>query len=712
MAMSIIPNLDNSNSGYAFNTTTSAIDYFNTDSNFPLAEFCAKLDDDSLQNLIDIFNKIYDTEYTLNGVRNTSPTGDCLKMYNTIKVVPGYKRLLYNYALPLINLAILQNKFNKTNLTNPLSLESMYPTHNNLFDFTHTAVEKLFTVMIQEGRTYNEMSLQMFGSTYGDGLDIENKLDRLIAFWTEVFGRTKEDKDVFRSLYQDYSNVGPLYATTPLFLNAKMYTVIDPSLPNTSLGRYFPASPTFVPFTTFSDIISYFQEFTAPSSLVDVNNSLFSVRNNATDVDIINFLKTLFPGYYDTFVNESSLSIVPYSTVPFIPVPIPNPVIYRNCYSLNFSFNYGSFSGPPPSQAVTYGDYLLLIMHYLDGSIIPAYTASLTSTDLFTYADLVTLVTSFASAATPLSLLPSMVGFDCDTLFGVTSPPVFNKIVTSVFSDIISFGYDASFVSHLLELFNYIPLGSVTSFATVGPIVVANVNNVKNFYNTDAIIDLFTNNTIRHRLFRNNTSATSNFFNGVVQTNKTNQVIGLIIFSLLAQEYSNMSIDIFNNKEYAIGYEGPLTLVYYPQFYTLSGNLLTMTKATCILMDRLYCHFVKLFEPATMVLYNGTFTENNLNVSLVQTLLGINPLLQVPKSDPIDYMGFLSFSILVNYNGEFIRELLQDLACNFLFDINIGSDGNLISRINNIERRLNFLSHGNNSMSAHNSFNSYKNINA
>jgi hypothetical protein len=180
MATPIIPNLDNSNTGYAFNTTTTPENYYNTDFNFPLAEFTAKLDDDTLQKLISIINRSYQTNFTLAKYKNTGPSGDCIKVYNIIKTVAGYKRLLYNYSLPLINLSILMSKVDISNLSNPNLLESMYPVNDGLYNFMHIAIEKLFNIVVSEGRTYSEMSLQMFGSTHDDGLDDENKLTRLI----------------------------------------------------------------------------------------------------------------------------------------------------------------------------------------------------------------------------------------------------------------------------------------------------------------------------------------------------------------------------------------------------------------------------------------------------------------------------------------------------------------------------------------------------
>jgi hypothetical protein len=717
-----VPVLDIADNGYPTDNVTTLEDYFDTDSDFPLAEFCARIDDNNLQHMLDIFNKIYDTTFILKGIRDRTPTGDCLKIYNIIKEIPKYKRLLYNYGLPLINLSILKNKFDKINLKNPLMLQSVYPVHNDLYDFTHTAIEKLFSIMVQEGRTYNEMSLQMFGSSHDDGLDVENKLSRLITFWSKVFGRTKDDKLMFYSLYQDYSNQPPLFTPpsfisvpTPFFMKRKMYTSIDGSLLGRTISAippFFPPSPPYVdefmPFITYYDIIKYFKEFTMPHDHISSTNASNSVRKNATEIEIIDFLKSLFPGYYDSFTNESSLSINPYSVMPVFATPEVNPVIFRNCYSLNFTFAYGNFCGSCPTRAVTYGDYLLLLIYFLKPEAVTNYIISLPISDLFTYNDLATIVDIFEQYVCPSDLLPSMNGYDCNTLFGVTLPSVFNKTVNNIFSRIVLFGYDEVFLSHLIELFNYIPMSSNISFGTAGPIIIANLHNVKNFYNIDAIIEFFTSGNIKHKLFRNNDSNLSSFFDGNIQTNKINQVIALTIFSLLAQEYSNSEIDIFNNKEYAINFESLYFPFYSPQYYTLSGNLLRIVKATCILMDRTYCYFIKLFETNTIITYDEKFTENTTDVSMIHTLLNIPPVICEPKSDPIDYMSFINFSFLINYNSEFAEQMSEYLVYNFLFDMNTNLDPDLQARLNNMERRMNYSAGKSNTISAFNNFNSYR----
>jgi len=674
MATPIIPNLDNSNTGYAFNTVTTPENYYNTDFNFPVAEFTAKLEDDILTKLVNIINLIYHTSYTLENFKNTGPSDDCISMYNLIKDVTGYKRLLYNYALPLINLSILMSKVDIVNLTNPNLLQTIYPTYDNLYNFMHSAIKKLFDIMICEGRTYNEMSLQMFGATHGDGLDDENKLSRLVDFWNNVFYRSSDDKLFFDKLYQTY------LTSTNFLLKYKMNMTIT----GTQLTRQN------INLAINADIITYFEEFTLPNLNIDaVTNELNSINVNSTNFDVIKTLKSISAGYYDTIQNESVISPV-------------NPVIFRNCYSLNPTFSYADFKEVPPVRAVTYGDYLLLLLYKLMPTLFTNYVNAPLITTKFIYNDIVTIVSVFKLSVVGTDPLPTMTGFDCQTLFGTT---VFNKLFNDIFTD-IKFIYNGDIVACLLELFDYVPKSSKLSFVDI-IVVTATVDEVINFYNPEAISDLFTNNTLRHSLFKNKT-ASYNMSMSAVKTTTPNQLIGLTIFSLLAQQYSNKNINIFNNKEYIRG----LFDSNGSSFFTLTGNLLIMVKATLILMDRVYCYFFNSFSKDTMATFSGKFIETSgTDVSIIRKLLGIETIPDL-TFDPIDYMGYLSFSYLVIYNYDFVRELTQDLICNFVLD-NSGSlvssgDDSLTSRVNDLERKLNYLVTGNGAFIAANSFNAYK----
>jgi hypothetical protein len=675
MATPIIPNLDNSNTGYAFNTTTTPENYYNTDFNFPLAEFTAKLDDDTLQKLISIINRSYQTNFTLAKYKNTGPSGDCIKVYNIIKTVAGYKRLLYNYSLPLINLSILMSKVDISNLSNPNLLESMYPVNDGLYNFMHIAIEKLFNIVVSEGRTYSEMSLQMFGSTHDDGLDDENKLTRLIDFWSDIFDRTTADRAILHTLYQAYIN-------PTIFLKYKLNVTIT----GTQLTR---GTTNLV---TNADIITYFEEFTLPNTNIDcTTNRLNSVNMNASNTDIINTLKLISAGYYDTIQHESVLS------------PL-NPAIFRNCYSLNPTFIYSDFKTTAPTQCVTYGDYILLLVFKLLPHAFNNYINATMPSTTFIYNDIVTIVSIFKLTVNASSHLPSMIGFDCKTLFGAD---VFSKTLDDIYIDIKS-AYSNDFVPCLLELFNYTPKSSTLSFIN-GTTVTTGVNNVINFYNAEAITDLFENDTIKHSLFQK-TPPTYNMLFSSVKSTKQNQIISLVIFSLLAQQYSNKNINIFDNKEFI----RELFDINSASYFKLTGNLLIMIKATLILLDRVYCYFIKLFGKDNMILFSGTFDENSgLDVSIIRTLLGINAIPD-QNFDPIDYMGYLSFSYLTIYNYDFARELIQDLVCSLVIeDINnITCDVNnsLKGRLNDVERKLNYLMTGNGTFTANNGFHAYKHM--
>src|SRR5271166_1306880 len=132
-------------------SSTSSFQYAGVDQNYPLAEFSAKIDDGTLGDLVFIVNKYFNVSFTVNGLRDTTPTGQAVQLFNlVIQQVNGYNRTLYNYALPILNLGVLMAKQNGSSVIPTSYASPLNPLTNNTIEFIHSATLKLFEFMAQE----------------------------------------------------------------------------------------------------------------------------------------------------------------------------------------------------------------------------------------------------------------------------------------------------------------------------------------------------------------------------------------------------------------------------------------------------------------------------------------------------------------------------------------------------------------------------------
>jgi hypothetical protein len=780
---------------------TSSFQYAGVDQNYPLAEFSAKVDDSTLQDLIFVVNKYFGVSFTLAGVRDTTPSGQAVQLFNlVIQQINGYNRTLYNYALPILNLGVLIAKQNGTSVTPTTFASPLNPLTNNIVDFIHNAVLLLFETMAQEGRTYNEMALQAFGGTDRDGLDTENKYKRLTHFWRHrTSSVVNDDINRFRSIFTDANNLGlPL----PSKLNV---VVIDNGSGSGVLSRT-PGSITVWGDPTVESkfsLIGYLKEFTFPTGSYLSDPSTQPYRSNA---DLINFMKSIVAGIYTGVTNESKLVGNP---------PVPSAFAYRNAYSLNPTITYNILLGPfpalpvsPPAlaqypAAVTYGDYLVILLWRLFNfsglpttgtfpgrptdvlaSIQP--TTSRTSNTVYSYADIVVMVNAVSAYISANSLqtvlLPAFgkspsvapnfeiepspqltVSIIPDNGYSVmatffpnntfvntavyTTPvtPLFNRpmlgdaYTTGIFDQInLIFPNVVSILSKIFRIRP--PFVATSSFTLSGsgnntPVTSASINTTTNFFQQNAVINLWNNSLISDfdLIYDSalDSKVPSSIYNDGALANLT---IAYLIFTMVAQEYVNIN---GNTLQGAIANYFTITPIsgspgYFT--YSITGDLLSIIKITLVLLDRLYVFFASRFNTSVMMSYNSTLLSTNPPVSITQPttpapvvpysssaiaqLMGLSGGISTssPSSvtfDPINYTAFLSFAILLNYNYEFTRELTQDISTRYLLQNQVViNEGSLVQTILDMERRINNLQQpvgGFNSDQAFNAFNNYQN---
>lgn len=803
------PTLDNS-SGYPtvlgspFTsplTPTSSIQYAGVDQNYPIAEFSAKLDDATLTDLLFVANKYFGVSLTLSGLRDTSPSGDAVKLFNlVIQGVNGYNRTLYNYALPILNLGVLIAKKNGISVTPTLYTPPMNPLIDNTNEFIHSTVLKLFETMSEEGRTYNEMALQTFGGSDRDGLDWENKYARLNHFWKTKFSSVvTNDIRAFSSLFSHANTL-----SSPLFNKLDVRTTNvsgNGVLTRTGSGNITVwGNPTVDSSTS---LIGYLREFISPNGAYNSDTSLLYTKSNA---DVINFMKSIKAGTYMSLSDESKLVGTPL---------IPQVFSYRNAYSLNPTISYSSLLGPFPTlpvsapalaqypQAITYGDYLIILIWRLFNKSGLATTGTSpgrpadvlatiqpnmvrTTSTVFIYNDIVTMVNAVSAYITanslqavalpPFGTTPSVApnfevepspaivsttvpdnGFSVmatffpnntfkdGTVYTTTVPVLFSKqlfgdsTTPGVFDQIKILFPDV--VSILTKIFRIKPPTTPTpsftgvSGGTGAPITSLTINTTTNFFQQTAVTDFWNTSTISDLDFvydsaLDNTLQSSSYLydDGAL----ANLTLAYSLFTMLSQEYVNINSTTLASP--ISSYFSVSALSGLPGYfkYTFSGDLVSLIRATLILLDRLYVYFAGRFSTSSMTSFNSVLLTSNPPVSITQPtppptlpysssaiaqLMGLTGGISTsaPSSisyDPVNYTAYLSFATLLNYNYDFVRELTQDIGIRYLLNNQITvNEGSLVQVILDLERRINYLTpvSGYNSELAFNSFNAYQN---
>ncbi len=782
-------------------TPTSSIQYAGVDQNYPIAEFSAKIDDATLTDLLYVVNKYFGITLTLAGLRDTSPSGDAVKLFNlVIQSISGYNRTLYNYALPILNLGVLIAKKNGISVTPTAYTSPMNSLIDNTTEFIHATVLKLFETMSQEGRTYNEMALQAFGGTDRDGLDWENKYARLTHFWRNKFSSTiTNDIKAFSSLFSHANNL-----SSPLFNKLDVRTTNvsgNGVLTRTSTGNItIWGNPSIESATS---LIGFLKEFTFPVGTYNSDGSLLYTKSNA---DVVGFMKSIKAGTYMNIVDEAKLVGSPL---------IPSVFSYRNAYSLNPTISYSLLLGPFPPlpvsapalaqypPAITYGDYLvILIWRLFNKAGLPTTGSSpgrptdvlitiqpnmvRTTSTVYVYNDIVTMVNAISAYITanslsavtlpPFGTTPSVLpnfevepspaiisttvpdnGFSVmatffpnntfkdGTIYTTTVPvlyslPLFGDANTSGIFDQIKVLFP-DVVSILTRLFRVNPPTTASpSFTAVSggsgaPITSLSINTNTNFVQQQAVINLWNTSVVSDLDFiydssLDNTlqSASSLYDNGSL----ANLTLAYTLFTMLSQEYVNITSTTLSSP--ISTYFVVSSLSGYPGYYkyTFSGDLVSLTRATLIILDRLYVYFAGRFSISNMMAFNPVLLTSNPPVPISQPTPG--PVLPYASSaiaqlmgltggistsaptsityDPINYTAFLSFATLLNYNYDFVRELTQDVSIRYLLNNQVTvNEGQLAQTMLDLERRVNYLQpvSGYNSDVAFNPFNAYQN---
>jgi hypothetical protein len=745
----------------------SASAYLAVDFNFPLSEFCARIDDDTLNSLIVVANKVYNQSFTLNGIRNTGPISDTLKLFNlVIKTQVGYNRILYNFALPYLNLGALIAKNNGSTQPIPVGLNSpINPLVDNTTTFIHSAVLKAFETMAQEGRNYSEMALQVYSGTEKDGLDWENKYSRLFNFWNQRFSISPKDELRFDNIFNNMGFQMPLRDYAYINVNA---------LGQLNTSSYGPMITWGDPSTPLPDsitLIGYLRSFTQDARLKLIYGTWFdnSILPSKSFAQVIEFMRSIVPGTYSTLANETTLVGSPL---------VPNPVSYRNFYSLNPTISYnsllGPFPGPPAPQypaAITFGDYLIiLIWRIMNLSGLPSTgispgrpsdvvsfflpTVNRSAANPYTYLDYCTLVNGLSNYITANSLQviaypplnsnsdpnitppnstspPPMTagpvpdsGFSTmaiffpgndfydSTVYLTTPTPLAWKGIPDIFEDILALFPDIVVI--LGKIFRITPpLTAVPSFTVTsfGPIPSATINSTTNFYQQAAVRNLWNTGIMADVdfIFDESQDGKSNDL-GIV----ANKVLAFTIFSMVAQEYVNI-----NSTSLSSSSSTYVTIVPNPNpdlsgnQYTISGDLLSIVKITLALLDKLYVYFVDKFSVTNMQAFNNLLISNNPPDSIIQpvpssqtytssalaNLLGLaSGISQTGPGnityDPLNYMAYMGFAMLLNYNYDFVRELTQDISLKYLLGTTPSTSGpNIFSQtqLSDLERRVNNL---------------------
>jgi hypothetical protein len=773
--------------------TNSASAYLAVDFNFPLVEYTAKLNDDILSDLVNIANLTYNQQFTLDGIKNTTPLGDTLQLYNlVIKNQSGYTRLLYNYALPLLQLGTLIAKNNNTAQPNPSGqVNPINPITDNMISFFHTAVLKTFEIMIQEGRTYNEMSMQVFGNTKNDGLDWENKCNRLQIFWNDVWSIHPNDQRRFEENFTTTVQ-GPLKPLCYITIDSGGHMVT----PLSTITQWGDPISGPIPNT----IIGYFKLFTQDSALITTATALYDPGTlyNKSVSQTLDFMKSIIFGTYSN--NEGTLMGVP---------PLPNVVSYRNCYSLNPTISYNNLIGPfpiPPApqypKAITFGDYLLIFIWRLfhlnnvpnigfppgrPSDVLALFlpTSNRSASEPYKYLDYIPIVNAISNYITtnglesvnydtsfrfnsfsdpnitpPLSTSPPTqtpnpvpdTGFSTMAIFFpgndfsniLTYPiyptPLYAKGLITIFDDIKTVFPDVITLLNRIFRMNP-PLTPTASFTitTTNPVPNAAINNATNFYQQQAVRNMWMNSFMTDTDFIYDPADNDKCTDTGILANK---VLAFTIFSIITQEYVNIkSVTLSGN---ITNYLTTTSNTPLPgNKYTFTGDLLNITKITLALLDNIYVYFIDKFSTSTMESFNNVLIENNPPDPIIQPPIitsntysisalarslgiqnGVNPT--GPNNitfDPINYMSYNAFALLVTYNYDFVRELIQDLTNKYVLSpafiqyvLNPSFLPTLLDAISknqimDLERRIHSLMpvSGYDSTDAFNPFNVYKN---